>query len=432
VAIKIFYFIAAMSDDYLEVVKEQLSTIKESGLYEECSQIYVCLAGGKPRKLKAVLPPKARIAYHSRVDQFELPALHMVKEYTEAGDQILYLHTKGVSRSGSRRVAGDHWRRYMDWGCVERYREHLEALKAHDISGVQLTNLNSRFTRLCGSQKVYAGNYWWANGDYIQKLTAPEIGQNRWLAEGWIFGAEPKANDLHNLTNGGLITDKNTFSLPSFSRKTYDPYYVPPFKMPDMLQSRIQVLNLLIDKFNYKTYLEIGYFKGDCFNNIKCESKESVDPAAKGATHKMTSDKFFDQNQKLFDLIFIDGLHTAEQVTNDVYNSLACLKENGTIVCHDATPQTEQEGQYLTDFKGGVIWNGDCYKAFAKLRQTRTDLLMATLDLDFGLFVIRKSRTPQPTQPYQEIDFKAYLRNRKQLLGMIEPEEAKNWLEGLQ
>jgi hypothetical protein len=56
---------------------------------------------------------------------------------------------------------------------------------------------------------------------------------------------------------------------------------------------------------------------------------------------------------------------------------------------------------------------------------------MATLDLDFGLFVIRKSRTPQPTQPYQEIDFKTYLRNRKQLLGMIEPEEAKNWLEGV-
>ena len=35
---------------------------------------------------------------------------------------------------------------------------------------------------------------------------------------------------------------------------------------------------------------------------------------------RMTSDSFFNQNKIIFDLIFIDGLHTAEQGFKDLIN----------------------------------------------------------------------------------------------------------------
>jgi predicted O-methyltransferase YrrM len=106
---------------------------------------------------------------------------------------------------------------------------------------------------------------------------------------------------------------------------------------------RTDVINYLISKYGYKKYLEIGVRKAsDNFNKIKCETRVGVDPKPRGVcTHKMTSDDFFLQNKKMFDIVFIDGLHIEEQVEKDIKNSLAILAANGTIVVHDCNPPTE-------------------------------------------------------------------------------------------
>ena len=39
----------------------------------------------------------------------------------------------------------------------------------------------------------------------------------------------------------------------------------------------LNILNYIISEFNYKTYLEIGVYKGTNFVNIACENKESCD-----------------------------------------------------------------------------------------------------------------------------------------------------------
>lgn len=430
--IRLFYFIACMGNNWDAVVKSQLNVIEASGLYADVDAIYVCVAtnnrGKDVRLVRRMLPKKAKIVYYSHLTQYELPALHMIKEYTKPEDQILYLHTKAVSKEGKQRTAGDKWREYLDWGCIENYKAHLEALKTHDISGVQLTRLDNRFTKLCGSKVVYAGNYFWANGDYIQKLEAPEIGKNRWIAEGWGFGANPKAYDFHNLTNGKMITTHNTFSLCKFNRGVYDPNYVEKV-IPEMLHYKYDAINILIEKFKYKKYLEIGYFQGQNFKKIKCDTKISVDPFVNGVTFKLTSDDFFEQNKEKFDIILIDGYHECRQVLRDIENSLACLNEGGTIVTHDNLPQTKLEGQYLEDFPGGFVWCGDVYKAWAKLRMTRPDLSMHVLDLDFGVGVIRKGK--QITHPQHDIDFKYYIQNRKSLMNIVDPEDAEKFLRGL-
>src|SRR5688500_11146779 len=91
-------------------------------------------------------------------------------------------------------------------------------------------------------------------------------------------------------------------------------------------KTRTDLLNHLATKYNLKRYLEIGVQVPELnLDKIKCAYKVGVDPDTKAkATFQETSDEFFGRwmNEKLnlfnpFDLIFIDGMHTAEQVKKD-------------------------------------------------------------------------------------------------------------------
>ena len=119
--------------------------------------------------------------------------------------------------------------------------------------------------------------------------------------------------------------------------------------------TRIDVINTLIKKYGYTTYLEIGVrVHADCFDQIIAPMKTSVDPGYENATekydYKMESDEFFASlkagrtkfpTDMKWDCIFIDGLHLAEQVERDVINSLNHLADGGTIFMHDCSPPSE-------------------------------------------------------------------------------------------
>ena len=52
---------------------------------------------------------------------------------------------------------------------------------------------------------------------------------------------------------------------------------------------------------------------------------------------EMTSDEAFKVllNQKALDLVYVDGLHTAEQWAKDIVNYTKLIKHSGCLVCHD-------------------------------------------------------------------------------------------------
>jgi len=50
---------------------------------------------------------------------------------------------------------------------------------------------------------------------------------------------------------------------------------------------------------------------------------------------KMTSDKFFESNEMMFDFIYIDGDHSYEQASKDLKNSLSALKIGGLCIVDD-------------------------------------------------------------------------------------------------
>ncbi len=188
--------------------------------------------------------------------------------------------------------------------------------------------------------------------------------------------------------------------------------------------NRTQLIQLLIKKFNYQSYLEIGCSADVNFAHINIPIKVGVDPVV-GGTHRMTSDDFFNQNTMKFDLIFIDGLHISDQVDKDIENSLKFLNNNGTIVMHDCSPAVEDaQRQYV------VIsdWNGDVWKSFVKQRKNK-NIDMATGNFDHGCGIIRVRNNSN----YISVDESLFtwenlVKNRQEWLRLMSIDELIRWI----
>ena len=143
---------------------------------------------------------------------------------------------------------------------------------------------------------------------------------------------------------------------------------------------RWDLISYLIKKKKYKNYLEIGCDEDHLFSKIFIQNKIGVDPV-KGGNVRMTSDQFFRENKKKFDLIFIDGLHIYKQVKRDILNAIKCLKNNGIILVHDCLPDSISK-QAVPRFR--KVWNGDVWKAITDLRQNK-NLEIFTCKIDHGI-----------------------------------------------
>jgi hypothetical protein len=188
------------------------------------------------------------------------------------------------------------------------------------------------------------------------------------------------------------------------------------------MKTRTDLLNHLAEKYNLQRYLEIGVQNTvQNFDKINCKYRVCVDPdPAAGATFQMTSDEFFDcEPEAGFDLIFIDGMHTAEQVKKDFENALkVLLSPNGFIVLHDCNPLKEEHTIVPRPTKTGH-WNGDVYKFAGRLSSFE---FFHTIDIDNGCGVFKDVDNQLfPLRP--EFDWEYFDKNRKELLNLISWDE---------
>lgn len=61
--------------------------------------------------------------------------------------------------------------------------------------------------------------------------------------------------------------------------------------------------------------------------------------------HRDGSDAFFEQNEDVFDIIFIDGDHRYAQSKRDLDNAMQCLSEHGVIFLHDILDRTQGQSR---------------------------------------------------------------------------------------
>ena len=212
---------------------------------------------------------------------------------------------------------------------------------------------------------------------------------------------------------------------------------------------RSEVIQYLVNKKNYKRYLEIGVFNGEVFFKIKVQHKYAVDPVfrfVKETKYKMmlknrsninaryftkTSDDFFKElapklfSKKKIDICFIDGMHEFDFVLRDTINTLKYLDEGGVIILHDCNPLTaEAEVNYAEWEKRGLTgeWNGDVWKIIVYLRSMVDDINVFTLDTDQGLGIITKGKQQNKLyfkeEQIRRFTFKDIDSNRKEWLNL--------------
>lgn len=213
--------------------------------------------------------------------------------------------------------------------------------------------------------------------------------------------------------------------------------------MEQTIETHTDVINYLIKKYGYKTYLEIGV--GDPRENfclVECGSKIGVDPyfdfidvpnysedaifeINRNVRFRLPSDDFFEylRPDAKFDIIFIDGLHTEEQCDRDIQNALLHLSEGGTIVVHDTNPYVKEHSVGKEDYVPGKTWNGDVYKSIAKLKIM--GIPFVTYGGDQGVTVVKSpenfiynKNVAKIYFPYEHFDS-----NRAEFLNMVSEEE---------
>ncbi len=233
-----------------------------------------------------------------------------------------------------------------------------------------------------------------------------------------------------------IINIKNSYTLGK--RIIHDPYF-----KKTSVETRIEIekgprrtviINYLLSLTPAQNYLEIGVRNPEKnFNRINCKNKISVDPGIEyeenPVDYKMTSDDFFRKirngnieiDKKIkFDIIFIDGLHLANQVERDIVNSLDFISKTGFIILHDCNPPSQFHARESYDFLNSParnFWNGTTWKAFYKFRHEKL-LYSICFDTDWGVGVISKTKyagfnnLELPMEnPYFE--FNSHLKNKK-------------------
>ena len=181
---------------------------------------------------------------------------------------------------------------------------------------------------------------------------------------------------------------------------------------------RWDLIQYIIDKYNFKSYLEIGCDKDQSFSKIKIANKVGVDPIS-GGTIRATSNDFFLKNKLNFDIIFIDGLHHYNQVLTDIKKSIEILNDDGFILVHDCLPKSLAQ-QAVPRYRG--YWNGDVWKSIVELR-TYKNLDVFTSQIDFGIAVIRKKLNSDPlifkeNIIFKDLKFKDYFYNYKNFMNI--------------
>lgn len=179
---------------------------------------------------------------------------------------------------------------------------------------------------------------------------------------------------------------------------------------------RATVLQRLLDLFERPRYLEIGVDRGETFTALKAFEKVAVDPsfhfdveAVKQADPaasfmQVPSDAYFQQASRdvMFDVVFIDGLHTFDQVLRDLLNCLS-LSHDGTIIVVDDVIPTDYPASVkdiptmlaLRQAGGspGLTWMGDVYKAVFFMATFLPMYQYATVLENHGQLIMWRART---------------------------------------
>jgi hypothetical protein len=248
-----------------------------------------------------------------------------------------------------------------------------------------------------------------------------------------------KYREIRKFYNAGKRFLNDSFHV-NIHKKSIEEMSKSPF--------RTDIINFLLQSSGKPEtkYLEIGVRNpNDNFSHIHSTIKYGVDPGIEFKENpvdfKLTSDAFFKQIKSgdilstttRFDVIFIDGLHLAEQVERDIQNALDYITDDGFVILHDCNPPSEFHASESHAYKLSPAygyWNGTTWKAFFKYRQ-KSEYYSCCVDTDWGIGIISKKVNlgkPSTVQnPFYE--FNVLEKHRNESLNLLSFEDFKKIIE---
>ena len=160
--------------------------MKKSGLYNEAKSINLGFLGEK-KEILPFLNNKIKLVYHStNLKEYEKPTINKLLEFSKKSKEsynVLYLHSKGVSKKEHMSECIKYWRLMMSYYLVTNYKKCLNHLKKYDTVGCNLSmgffnEKRDKYPRWwnCRFNNEehfihYSGNYWWSKTDFLKKIS---------------------------------------------------------------------------------------------------------------------------------------------------------------------------------------------------------------------------------------------------------------------
>ena len=121
----------------------------------------------------------------------------------------------------------------------------------------------------------------------------------------------------------------------------------------------------------------------------------------------------------MFDVIFLDGLHTYSQTSKDITNSLKYLNPSGVIIVHDCLPK-KIWNQIVPRMYGH--WNGDVWKAIVHSRTIQSvDTYTCLADHGLGFIFNRPNRNllKIENKNFKKLRFSEYYKNHDEFMNLV-------------
>lgn len=151
--------------------------------------------------------------------------------------------------------------------------------------------------------------------------------------------------------------------------------HINPNKRIDVLeigcyegQSTCFFLEKLLKNKDSKLHCVDPYFISEVDSSIEQRFHENIKLTSHGKNppvkfFRQTSDKYFKENNWKFDLIYVDGHNTPNQIERDLTNSWLHLKENGILWANHRASLKLSKG-YLNEFEDYAIFTRNVINKF--------------------------------------------------------------------
>jgi hypothetical protein len=211
IKLKCYYHIFCTQDPIiLQIVDEQLDTIKHSSLYNKFDVINCCVTGNHLQNYNLVLEKlntrckesNGKIRIHKSVfgdTSYERFTLKSIKDDPDLNENtyILYIHSKGVTRQDVP-VLITKWRKCLMHFLVTKGERCINMFIKQPYDTVGIFHI-PQSKDISPDGAYYAGNMWWARGSYLRKLFSKfTIGEKYYDTEQFLFKDNPHFCNLYN------------------------------------------------------------------------------------------------------------------------------------------------------------------------------------------------------------------------------------------